>query len=222
LTALHYGVPVRWELAPGLDCLAEVLEKFKVDAPPQAKAKVSLGPLLNGSEEGFTLPEGSSPAEARLRLGYWVRWRFGMRARVPVLHAGGVASKKGALILMGPAGSGKTTLTGLLLKMGFGYLGEETVSLYGGLAHPELPTTLWPVEPADPAEPVALVYLRFSPGEKVSLEPLEPAEAAARLLGCSLNADIKCFFPALAFVDKVLELRYGESQLAAQALAELL
>ncbi len=222
MTALHYGVPVKWEIAPELEFLLEVLEAFKTPKAPEEKAEVRLGEEVRGGEWGFSLPSGTSPSEARKRLGYWVRWRFGFRARVPVLHAGGVLGRAGAVVLMGPQGSGKTTLTRLLTEKGFPYLGEETVSLQNGLIHPELPTELWPVKPAPPSPPSALVFLRFSPAGKTSLRPLEPAEAAARLVECALNARLEAFAPALQLVGLVRELRYGSPEEALDALEPLL
>ena len=55
-----------------------------------------------------------------------------------VLHAGGVALNGAGVIISGPSGAGKTTLTAALVRAGFGYLTDEAVAIdpSTGLLHP--------------------------------------------------------------------------------------
>ena len=55
-----------------------------------------------------------------------------------VLHAGGVALNGSGVIISGPSGAGKTTLTAALVRSGFGYLTDEALAIdpSTGLLHP--------------------------------------------------------------------------------------
>ena len=55
-----------------------------------------------------------------------------------VLHAGGVALDGAGVIISGPSGAGKTTLTAALVRAGFRYLTDEAVAIdpSTGLVHP--------------------------------------------------------------------------------------
>ena len=55
-----------------------------------------------------------------------------------VLHAGGVALDGAGVIISGPSGAGKTTLTAALVRAGFSYLTDEALAIEPstGLLHP--------------------------------------------------------------------------------------
>jgi hypothetical protein len=61
----------------------------------------------------------------------WLQWDMNRRASESVdgvvLHAGAVASARGAILLPGFSGAGKSTITALLTRAGFGYLTDEAV-----------------------------------------------------------------------------------------------
>jgi hypothetical protein len=127
--------------------------------------------------------------------------------RVP-LHAAGVMCGKTAVLLAGPSGSGKSTLSLAAAARGLRILSDDTVyiqmlprlriwglprpvhvfpadapgfiagtRLRGGKLKAVVPVPVWPGPPV--AEDAAVVLLER--GDRVRLEPVEPAEAAAAL-----------------------------------------
>jgi hypothetical protein len=65
-----------------------------------------------------------------------------------IIHAGVVAREGKALIISGPAGSGKTTLTAALMERGFHFLSDDFCPLHQetGLVHP-FPRAMWVAGP---------------------------------------------------------------------------
>jgi hypothetical protein len=164
-------------------------------------------------------PESPSPAEsmedALRRVRYEVVLRL-IEARSDLLwlHAAAAAHGRGALLIVGPGGAGKSTLVTALLAHGFRYLGDDVVPVDLGTGRvvpfPAAPAVRqgpgrW-LPPGDvtalprtgirvprrlvaraPVGVAALVFPRYVGEGPSAIEPCPPGEAALRLLEHSLN-----------------------------------
>jgi len=74
-----------------------------------------------------------------------------------LIHAGAVLQNERCLLLPGPSGGGKTTLTGALIQSGFGYGAEDAVMLNPS-TQSVLPLPLSLAVKYDAAEPLAAYY----------------------------------------------------------------
>jgi hypothetical protein len=135
------------------------------------------------------------------------------------VHAAALALDDVAVLLAGPPGAGKTTLTLELLDRGWTYLSDDLapISIDTGLVIPVpkplhvkepltwghwrerwkapswlpkpirtflVPGTCWPIA-TEPVPVRAVIFPRYQPGARLSLEPLAAAPALAR---CAQNA----------------------------------
>jgi HPr kinase/phosphorylase len=154
------------------------------------------------SADGLRLtckPAGASPA----------RWQRFLVAQVlplaaavnglEVMHASAVALDGAAVVLLGPAGAGKTTLAMALCELGAGFLADDVVALEPAadrlLAHPGSPRAALKGQ-GDRMVPVAGARAPAALGAVVLLErtsegPLrpvvEPLTAGRELLAASFN-----------------------------------
>ena len=132
------------------------------------------------------------------------------------VHAGAVSVRGRAILLPGPSGAGKTTLTAALLSVGCDYLTDEAVSIdletlevepYAkplsldadacealGLEVDEWaarrvvpPSYLRRLATPAPAKAAVIVFPRFEPGARARMKPLGRAEALVELANNSFN-----------------------------------
>jgi hypothetical protein len=102
-----------------------------------------------------------------------------------VLHAAAVGLKRGALVLPGPTGAGKSTLTAWLAARGFPYLTDELVYVpHGSLAVQAFPRPMHirgPAKAALESRVVAGNGLKWLTSELVALlQPIEPGRRLER------------------------------------------
>ncbi len=101
--------------------------------PPHVSFRVSCeSDRWDLSRKGTSLYAGRSPGVLAERLlGEAIHDLVDRSRSGLILHAAAVCSHGGGMVLPGPTGIGKTTLTVRLLGMGFGYLTDELVHLPG-------------------------------------------------------------------------------------------
>jgi PqqD family protein of HPr-rel-A system len=110
----------------------------------------------------------------------WLLWYLNrLAATTPhrvTIHAGAVAAPSGAVILPGPPGAGKSTMTAALVRAGCGYLSDElaALDLAGEAVHP-FPRPL-------ALHPTTVALLAVGPGGPVGPSPATPEgpDAVAR------------------------------------------
>lgn len=85
---------------------------------------------------------------------------------VPVLHASAVARDGCAIALLGPSGGGKSTLCAAMIRLGWQFLGDDSLALHGGK------DGAWFSYPAPP-------LLRLWPGAAEVLGEHDAADASA-------------------------------------------
>jgi hypothetical protein len=83
--------------------------------------------LLHRVADTEALPWWERAAPLRAAL-FWVLTGGGPR----LVHAGAVGDERGGVLLAGAPRSGKTTVAVAAARYGFGYLGDDSVLLYGG------------------------------------------------------------------------------------------
>lgn len=160
-----------------------------------------------------------------------------------VLHAGAVAIPDDgrAVVLPGPSGTGKSTLTAAAVTAGWRYLSDEhaALDLTSGRAVP-LPKPLdlagRGLVPPDELRPgatavqvaavAAVAFPRWEAGAACSVERLAPADALLALWAQTMNADAVgtdgfAVLAAVADAVPAVHLRYGSSVEALGALAEM-
>ena len=129
---------------------------------------------LARTRRGFVLREDRRPdvlaADAVAMSGLFTR-RFaelshGTDDWLAVLHAAAVADARGAIVLPGPNGTGKSTLTAALVARGFAYLSDDCVPIDGrGLVMP-MPFALCHKARTAPGAPSACATSRRRPRDR--------------------------------------------------------
>ncbi len=82
--------------------------------------------------DGLQIVPGGEPLDAVPLLESDLYRQLVMRARGWALHAASLADERGAVVLAGPEGAGKSTLSAALLLRGLRYLGDDVAVLHGG------------------------------------------------------------------------------------------
>jgi hypothetical protein len=170
------------------------------DLPPVATL------TLGRTRRGFVLREADRPdvtaADPVAMSGLFTR-RFaelghGRSDWLAVLHAAAVGDARGALVLPGPNGTGKSTLTAALLARGYGYFSDDCVPIDGrGLVMP-MPFALShkrrigpvlrlayqppPLPSPAPALPRLFLFPRFRTASRPEARRLSPPEALERIV----------------------------------------
>jgi len=78
------------------------------------------GSALFWTRDAVTLPSYESAAPLRTILGWWME----QENRI-LIHGGAIAAERGAVLLAGPGGSGKSTTALLCLQAGWKYLADD-------------------------------------------------------------------------------------------------
>jgi hypothetical protein len=130
----HLARPLAWALADLTVAPAEC---------PQIAHRVHLaGPDATGR---YTLTDGTETVASGVDeelAAPWLLWFLNRVAAVTphrvTIHAGAVAGPHGAVLLPGPPGAGKSTMTAALVRAGCGYLSDElaALDLTGRCVHP--------------------------------------------------------------------------------------
>ena len=197
------GVPIAVRFAArAVEAL--VVPRFAWSERPGLAPVTSL--TLARDRRGYLLREAGEPdiraADAVTMSGLFTR-RFaelshGTRDWLAVLHAAAVGDARGAIVLPGPNGTGKSTLTAALLAGGARYFSDDCVPIDGsGLIRP-VPFALshkdrcagrlrlayqQPPGPAPlPAPPRLFLFPRFSDGCRPEARRLTPPEALGGLV----------------------------------------
>ncbi len=194
LITLHFGRRVAWdypaELAP---LFGGFISRFSDSGPPDLLLSVG----LRDQEDSFEIEDNACffreiPSELDFInvLSYWVRRTLAHRlADALVLHASAVRVRQGAILMMGPRGSGKTTLSAALCDAGYDFLAEDgaPLSLDGRIVFPSMPMSFLPEKIAGPTPLFRIVSIRYSPGSPTSLGTIKGRAAAAELLRENFN-----------------------------------
>ena len=133
------GAPVTVEVPAALGAaLAELFPDDRVDAvagePELAMIEAGAGYRLVelGPDEHTRTRAGGTPGAVLAALELSLAERLALsRPTLRTLHAGGVVGTRGALLLPGNGGSGKSTLTVALARTGLPVLGDDAVLLDG-------------------------------------------------------------------------------------------
>ncbi|MEO0191427.1 MAG: hypothetical protein ABIM46_01460 [candidate division WOR-3 bacterium] len=194
LITLHFGKRVLWDYSPELSHLFRgFITRFRDDGPPDLFLSVGIR-----EQEGFFETDGNScffreaPAELDFisLLSYWTRNLLARHARdALVLHASALRTRRGALLMVGPGGSGKTTLVKALCSEGYGFLAEDgaPVNLCDETVSPAMPMSFLPDEISGPTRLFRVISLTYAPGLRISLTELMGREAALVLLRENFN-----------------------------------
>ncbi|MGB9589447.1 MAG: hypothetical protein ACP5QG_00315 [candidate division WOR-3 bacterium] len=194
LITLHFGKKVAWDHSPEFaELFSGFISRFRDPGPPDLVLSVGLR-----NQEDFFETEGNVcffselPAELDFInvLSYWTR-----RILAPemsdalVLHASAVRMEPGALLMIGPRGSGKTTLAMALCDEGYGFMAEDgaPVSLDGKFVFPSMPMSFLPDSISGPAGLFQIISLRYAPGSRTRLERISGRDAALELLRENFN-----------------------------------
>jgi len=134
---------------PGLACSRTPLTDESEDSPTHSQQTVSSDAAsLHSSSFTFHSFLGH-PSPVSYALQHMVRTLFSALTDFIVLHAGVLERNGQALILSGPPGVGKSTLTMALLERGFRFLSDDfcPIERKTGLVHP-FPRSVWVVDGA--------------------------------------------------------------------------
>jgi hypothetical protein len=118
-------------------------EKLEVDlrrllrdfAEPADRAPIDLAYTVVESADTYTLVrdgmsrDGIAREEILVAITQELTAQWALRNDLAVVHAGAVVRDGRALLIAGPSGRGKTTLTAALVKRGFAYLSDELAAL---------------------------------------------------------------------------------------------
>ena len=211
LVTLHFGKRVAWDYPPELAPLfGGFISRFQDPGPPD----IFLAVGLREQEDSFEIEDRSCffreiPSELDLInvLSYWVRRILAPRLTdALVLHASAVKARSGAILMMGPRGSGKTTLVKALCERGYAFIAEDgaPVGLDDLSVFPSMPMSFLPEAIAGPTRLFRIVSIRYAPGSPTSLGTIRGRAAAAELLreNFNLRATGK---PGLALVARLSE-----------------
>lgn len=129
--------------------------------------------VRNGNEIRVTPEAGSLPEEVRL-FALGTVWAALLHQRgLLVLHASGVVTPRGAVLLMGRSSTGKSSLAAAFYRRGFAVLGDDSIAVdvVDGtvLAYPAFPELH--------AWPDMLTHLGVAPEETRRLRPKLPKRA---------------------------------------------
>ncbi len=126
--------------------------------------------IEDGARVTLDLGPAVGPGAARLLIGYGATSvLLHQRGGLP-LHAAAAAREDGAVLLLGPAGAGKSTLAAALSAHGYALIGDDLIAVedrgpHGAALHPAIRTVkLWP----DSAEALAAGRM----GESLDVEGL--------------------------------------------------
>lgn len=138
--ATGHGPPIRTDVAvPGaLEAVRALFPQGPAEAPGAppdfALVETDEGFLIEVDRGAWTAPHLSG---ALTRLELLVAEEMVRRSGLPALHAGGVTLDAGALLVAGPSGSGKSSLTAGLAARGLPVMGDDAVLLgLDGTVHP--------------------------------------------------------------------------------------
>jgi hypothetical protein len=111
-------------------------------------------------------------------------------ASAVVLHAGAVMFNNKAALVVGPTGSGKSSLVAWLIARGFGYLSDEITLLFGGEPTVQGFPRALVLKRGSVEKLLAMPYFRdvdsIAAGQSVMLRPQSRHDAAANLHPCNL------------------------------------
>jgi hypothetical protein len=242
-TSVRLGAP--GDLAAAIDLVAGALAAADTSIPPARSIVLRRrddGRLDLLDDDRIVLPD-VEPALAAESLA----WRLNAVAAEAtghvVLHAGTVSTPDGGrgVVLPGPSGTGKSTLTAAAVADGWGYLSDEhaALDLATGRAVPLAkpldlgdrglvpPEALRPGAAAGHTTAVgAVVFPSWDDGAVLAVEPLAPADALLALWAQTMNAEVVgaagfAVLAGLADVVPAVHVRYGTTTDALAALVDV-
>jgi hypothetical protein len=194
LITLHFGKRVVWSYPAELSSLfGGFISRFRTSGPPDIALTVGIREQADPFEiEGFACFFREPPSELDFInvLSYWTRRLLAPQlASALVLHASAVEARRGALLLMGPRGSGKTTLAKALCEEGYPFIAEDgaPVGVDDILVHPSLPMSFLPDSIAGPTKLFRIIAISYAPGSRTALSELRGREASLEILRENFN-----------------------------------